>query len=150
MHWDIFQLSAFVPCTVLSDRSHLTILVCPFSQKCLQCPWFLLFIYLCLLFISSLFFFINSKIWGLLFLGPRTCSGFHGNIILQPPAVSFLILISSLLDAGKKWCGFGEATLQLRARAFNYFETACLVVSAVTLPGLRTQVIYDYFAISSH
>lgn len=28
-----------------------------FSQKCLQCPWFVLFISVCLLFISSLFFF---------------------------------------------------------------------------------------------
>lgn len=35
IHWDIFQLIPFVPCNVLSDRSHLTILFCPpFKSVC--------------------------------------------------------------------------------------------------------------------
>lgn len=110
-------------------------------QKCLQCPWSELFISLSRLLLSFLFhffFFLETlKFWGLLFLGPCTCSGFHGNMILQPPAVSFLILISGLLDASKNAVGLEGQPLQLISQTFNYSETTCLVASPVPLPGMR-------------
>lgn len=110
-------------------------------QKCLQCLWFVIFISVCFLSLSSfsLFFFLQTlKIWGLLFLGPHTCSGFHGNMILQPPAVSFLILISSLLDAGKSTAGLVRWPCSWYHK--HLIALKVCVWLQISLPGMRSQL----------